>query len=97
MAEARMFYEKDCNLSLLDGKTIAVIGYGSQGHAVSNSFFIIKDTQSVVFARKRRFFAPLFLVCGKQKGRLMRPFFVIPVFSSSDRAAYSSVFWCSSA
>ena len=45
----------------------------------------------------KRFFAPLFLVCGKQKGRLMRPFFVIPVFSSSDRAAYSSVFWCSSA
>ena len=33
MAESRMFYEKDCNLSLLDGKTIAVIGYGSQGHA----------------------------------------------------------------
>ena len=31
MAEARMFYEKDCNLSLLDGKTIAVIGYGVQG------------------------------------------------------------------
>ncbi len=29
----RMFYEQDCNLSLLDGKTIAVIGYGSQGHA----------------------------------------------------------------
>ena len=33
MAEARMFYQQDCNLSLLDGKTIAVIGYGSQGHA----------------------------------------------------------------
>ncbi len=33
MAEARMFYQEDCNLSLLDGKTIAVIGYGSQGHA----------------------------------------------------------------
>jgi len=30
---AKMFYESDCNLSLLDGKTIAVIGYGSQGHA----------------------------------------------------------------
>lgn len=28
-----MFYEDDCNLSLLDGKTVAVIGYGSQGHA----------------------------------------------------------------
>ena len=33
MAEARMFYEKDCNLSLLDGKTIAVICYGIQCHA----------------------------------------------------------------
>lgn len=30
---AKMFYEDDCNLSLLDGKTVAVIGYGSQGHA----------------------------------------------------------------
>lgn len=28
-----MFYEKDCDFSLLKGKTIAVIGYGSQGHA----------------------------------------------------------------
>lgn len=27
------YYDKDCNLSLLDGKTVAVIGYGSQGHA----------------------------------------------------------------
>lgn len=30
---ANMYYEKDCNLGLLDGKTVAVIGYGSQGHA----------------------------------------------------------------
>ena len=30
---ARVFYEQDCDLSLLYGKTIAVIGYGSQGHA----------------------------------------------------------------
>ena len=33
MSEARIFYESDCNLSYLDGKTIAIIGYGSQGHA----------------------------------------------------------------
>ena len=33
MSEARIFYQEDCNLSLLDGKTIAIIGYGSQGHA----------------------------------------------------------------
>ena len=30
---AKIFYQEDCNLSALDGKTIAVIGYGSQGHA----------------------------------------------------------------
>jgi ketol-acid reductoisomerase len=28
-----MYYDKDCNLNLLKGKTVAVIGYGSQGHA----------------------------------------------------------------
>ena len=33
MAEARIFYEQDCNVSLLEGKKIAIIGYGSQGHA----------------------------------------------------------------
>ena len=32
-SQARIFYQEDCNLSLLDGKTIAIIGYGSQGHA----------------------------------------------------------------
>ena len=30
---AKVFYQEDCDLSLLYGKTIAVIGYGSQGHA----------------------------------------------------------------
>ena len=30
---AKMYYEKDCDLSVLNGKKIAVIGYGSQGHA----------------------------------------------------------------
>ena len=30
---AKIFYQEDCNLSLLDGQTIAIIGYGSQGHA----------------------------------------------------------------
>lgn len=31
----QMYYEKDCDFSLLKNKTIAVIGYGSQGHAHS--------------------------------------------------------------
>lgn len=30
---ATIFYDKDADLSLLKGKTIAILGYGSQGHA----------------------------------------------------------------
>ena len=30
---AKMYYEKDCNKEVLKGKTVAIIGYGSQGHA----------------------------------------------------------------
>ena len=29
----RIFYQQDCDLSKLNGKTVAIIGYGSQGHA----------------------------------------------------------------
>lgn len=31
--ENRIFYEQDCDLNKLNGKKIAIIGYGSQGHA----------------------------------------------------------------
>jgi len=30
---AKIYYQGDCDLMLLDGKTVAIIGYGSQGHA----------------------------------------------------------------
>ena len=30
---ARIFYQQDCDLNKLSGKTVAIIGYGSQGHA----------------------------------------------------------------
>ena len=30
---AKLFHQEDCNLSVLDGKKVAIIGFGSQGHA----------------------------------------------------------------
>ena len=29
----QVYYDKDCDLSIIQGKRVAVIGYGSQGHA----------------------------------------------------------------
>ena len=29
----KVYYDKDCDLSLIKGKTVAILGYGSQGHA----------------------------------------------------------------
>ncbi|MEE9523217.1 MAG: ketol-acid reductoisomerase [Thermodesulfovibrionales bacterium] len=37
----KVYYDKDANLEVLKGKTIAVIGYGSQGHAHANN---LKDS-----------------------------------------------------
>ncbi|MDR0889573.1 MAG: ketol-acid reductoisomerase [Oscillospiraceae bacterium] len=33
MTDARIYYQQDCDLGKLSGKTVAIIGYGSQGHA----------------------------------------------------------------
>ena len=33
MADAKIYYQQDCDLNVLKGKTVAIIGYGSQGHA----------------------------------------------------------------
>ena len=29
----QVYYDKDCDLSIIQGKKVAIIGYGSQGHA----------------------------------------------------------------
>lgn len=36
-----VYYDKDCDLSLIQGKKVAIIGYGSQGHAHANN---LKDS-----------------------------------------------------
>lgn len=35
------YYDKDCDLSIIQGMTVAIIGYGSQGHAHANN---LKDS-----------------------------------------------------
>ncbi|ROT93541.1 ketol-acid reductoisomerase [Marinobacter sp. R17] len=37
----QVFYDKDCDLSIVQGKKVAIIGYGSQGHAHANN---LKDS-----------------------------------------------------
>ena len=29
----KVYYDKDADLSIIKGKTVAIVGYGSQGHA----------------------------------------------------------------
>ena len=33
----KVHYDQDADLSIISGKTVAVIGYGSQGHAHANN------------------------------------------------------------
>lgn len=48
---AKIFYDKDANLDVLKGKTIAVIGFGSQGHAHAQN---LKDSGLDVVVGLRR-------------------------------------------
>ncbi|WNY27375.1 ketol-acid reductoisomerase [Methanolapillus ohkumae] len=48
---AKMYYDKDADLNVLKGKTIAVIGYGSQGHAQARN---LKDSGLNVVVGLRR-------------------------------------------
>ena len=33
----KKYYDQDCNLGIFDGKTVGIIGFGSQGHAHANN------------------------------------------------------------
>ena len=35
---AKLFHQEDCNLGVLEGKKVAIIGFGSQGHAHAVSY-----------------------------------------------------------
>ncbi len=48
---AKMFYDQDADLSLLEGKKIAVLGYGSQGHAQAQN---LKDSGADVIVGLRK-------------------------------------------
>ncbi|MBM4461912.1 MAG: ketol-acid reductoisomerase [Chloroflexi bacterium] len=48
---AKIYYDKDANLDLLKGKTIGVIGYGSQGSAHANN---LKDSGCTVIVAEAR-------------------------------------------
>ncbi len=47
---AKMYYDQDADLSLLKGKTVAVIGYGSQGHAQAQN---LRDSGCTVVVGQR--------------------------------------------
>ena len=36
-----IYYDKDCDLSIIKGKKVTIVGYGSQGHAHANN---LKDS-----------------------------------------------------
>ncbi len=36
-----IYYDKDCDLSIIQGKKVTIVGYGSQGHAHANN---LKDS-----------------------------------------------------
>src|SRR6202167_3765221 len=47
---AKIYYDKDADLSALKGKTIAILGYGSQGHAQAQN---LRDSGCTVIIGQR--------------------------------------------
>ena len=47
---AQMYYDQDADLSLLKGKAVAIIGYGSQGHAQAQN---LRDSGVTVVVGQR--------------------------------------------
>ena len=47
----KMYYDQDADLGILKDKTIAIIGYGSQGHAQSQN---LKDSGNSILIQGRQ-------------------------------------------
>ena len=76
--EARVFYESDCNMQLLNGKKIAIIGFGSQGHAHAMN---LKDSGADVIVGLRE---------GSPR-RKMAEEYGIPVFTTAEAAKQADI------
>ena len=50
----KIYYEADCDINVLKGKKVAIIGYGSQGHAhalnLKDSFCVAKDGEIYAYS-----------------------------------------------
>jgi len=46
--QMKVYYDKDCDLSIIRGRKVAIIGYGSQGHAHAGN---LKDSTPVSTSR----------------------------------------------
>ena len=57
---AKIYYEKDCNPSLLEGKIIGIVGYGSQGHAHAQNLrdsgfsVVVAEVEGVLIGKKQK-------------------------------------------
>ena len=75
---ANIYYEQDCNLGLLQGKTIAIIGFGSQGHAHAMN---LKDSGVNVIVGLRP----------GSKSAKMAEDYGIPVYSTAEAAQKADI------
>ena len=46
------YYDSDCNFAMLDGKTVAILGFGSQGHAHAMNLKAVSYTHLDVYKRQ---------------------------------------------
>jgi len=74
------YYDKDADLSIIQGKKVAVIGYGSQGHAQANN---LKDSGVEVVVGLRE--GSSSAVKAKEAG--------IRVMSVEEASAWADVVW----